>query len=106
MCSRDLGADLVLAWPTAEIAVMGAEGASKIIFRKEIGEAADKTAKLKEKVDEYQELFANPYLAAARGYVDMVIRPRETRKLVLNALETLQTKRETRPPKKHGNVPL
>jgi len=106
MCSRDLGADLVLAWPTAEIAVMGAEGASKIIFRKEIGEAADKAAKLKEKVDEYQELFANPYLAAARGYVDMVIRPRETRKLVLNALETLQTKRETRPPKKHGNVPL
>jgi acetyl-CoA carboxylase carboxyltransferase component len=85
---------------------MGAEGASKIIFRKEIGEAADKAAKLKEKVDEYQELFANPYLAAARGYVDMVIRPRETRKLVLNALETLQTKRETRPPKKHGNVPL
>ena len=106
MCSRDLGADLVLAWPTAEIAVMGAEGASKIIFRKEIGEAADKAAKLKEKVEEYQELFNNPYMAAARGYVDKVIQPSETRRLLLSALDTLKTKRETRPAKKHGNIPL
>jgi len=106
MCSTDLGADIVMAWPTAEIAVMGAEGASKIIFRKEIKDADDKAAKLKEKVEEYETLFNNPYVAASRGYVDMVIKPRQTRKMIISAIETLRTKRETRPPKKHGNIPL
>lgn len=106
MCSRDLGADLMMAWPTAQIAVMGAEGASKIIFRKEINEAADKKAALQEKVQEYEDLFANPYIAASRGLIDMLIRPRETRRRLINALETLLTKRETRPPKKHGNIPV
>jgi acetyl-CoA carboxylase carboxyltransferase component len=106
MCGKDLGADLVMAWPTAEIAVMGAEGASKIIFRKEIADAADKKAKLAEKVAEYEDLFNNPYVAASRAYIDMIIRPRDTRKMIINALETCRTKRETRPPKKHGNIPL
>jgi acetyl-CoA carboxylase carboxyltransferase component len=106
MCGKDLGADVVMAWPTAEIAVMGAEGASKIIFRKEIADAPDKKAKLAEKVSEYEDLFNNPYVAASRGYVDMIIRPRDTRKMIVNALETCRTKRESRPPKKHGNIPL
>jgi len=106
MCARDLGADIVMAWPTAEIAVMGAEGASKIIFRKEINDAEDKKAKLAEKVGEYEELFNNPYVAASRGYIDMVIRPAETRRMLISALETCRSKRETRPPKKHGNIPL
>lgn len=85
---------------------MGAEGASKIIFRKEIDAAEDKKAKLAEKVEEYRELFANPYVAASRGYIDMVIRPRESRRLIASALDTLRTKRESRPAKKHGNIPL
>jgi acetyl-CoA carboxylase carboxyltransferase component len=106
MCSRDLGADLLVAWPTAQIAVMGAEGASKIIFRNEINDAPDPKAKLKEKIEEYENLFANPYIAAAHGLIDMIIRPRETRRVVANALLTLLTKRETRPPKKHGNIPM
>jgi methylmalonyl-CoA decarboxylase subunit alpha len=106
MCARDLGADLVMAWPFAEIAVMGAEGASKIIFRKEIADAPDKKAALKEKVAEYEDLFANPYIAASRGYIDMVIAPRDSRKMIINALETCKTKREARPAKKHGNIPL
>lgn len=106
MCSRDLGADSVLAWPTAEIAVMGAEAASKVIHRREINEAADPKAKLEEKVSEYQELFYNPYVAATRGYIDAVIMPRDSRTHVIKALEMLRTKRETRPPRKHGNIPL
>jgi acetyl-CoA carboxylase carboxyltransferase component len=106
MCGKDLGADLVMAWPTAEIAVMGAEGASKIIFRKEINEAEDSKSKLAEKVTEYEELFNNPYVAASRGYIDMVIQPGETRRMIINAFETLRSKRETRPPKKHGNIPM
>jgi acetyl-CoA carboxylase carboxyltransferase component len=106
MCSRDLGADYVLAWPTAEIAVMGAEGAANIIHRREIAEAADPQAKLQEKIKEYQELFSNPYVAASRGYIDAVIRPRETRPKIIEALEILSTKRESRPPKKHGNIPV
>jgi len=106
MCARDLGADMVMAWPNAEIAVMGAEGASKIIFRKEINGADDKAAKLKEKVAEYEDLFANPYIAAERGYIDMVIRPADSRKLIANALDVCRTKREARPAKKHGNIPL
>jgi acetyl-CoA carboxylase carboxyltransferase component len=106
MCSRDLGADFVFAWPTAEIAVMGAEGATPIIFRKEIEAAPNPEAKEQEKIREYRDLLYNPYIAASRGYVDEVILPRESRPKIIKALELLSTKRETRPPKKHGNIPL
>ena len=106
MCSKDLGADFVFAWPTAEIAVMGAEGATPIIFRKEIGAAPDPEAKEREKIQEYRNLLYNPYIAASRGYVDDVILPRETRPKIIRALEILSNKRETRPPKKHGNIPV
>jgi len=106
MCSKHLGADFVFAWPMAEIAVMGAEGAANIIHRQEIQDAADKAAKRKEKIEEYQNLFSNPYIAAARGYVDAVIFPRETRTTLIKSLETIINKRETRPPKKHGNIPV
>jgi acetyl-CoA carboxylase carboxyltransferase component len=106
MCSKDLGADFVFAWPTAEIAVMGAEGATPIIFRKEIEAAPDPEAKKREKIQEYRNLLYNPYIAASRGYVDEVILPRETRPKIINALEILSAKRETRPPKKHGNIPV
>ncbi len=106
MCSRDLGADQVFAWPTAEIAVMGADGAANIIFRKEIEGADDPVAKRAEMIEEYKERFATPYVAAERGFVDIVIEPQETRPRLANALEMLATKRETRPAKKHGNIPL
>ena len=106
MCSKDLGADFVFAWPTAEIAVMGAEGATPIIFRKEIETAPDPEAKKQEKIQEYRNLLYNPYIAASRGYVDEVILPRETRPKIIKALELLSTKQETRPQKKHGNIPV
>ncbi|MDA8140810.1 MAG: methylmalonyl-CoA carboxyltransferase [Desulfobacteraceae bacterium] len=106
MSSRHLGADMVFAWPSAEIAVMGAEGAANIIHRKEIQSAADPKAKRQEKINEYRDLFANPYQAAGRGYVDAVIRPSETRSRLIDALEIMCTKREIRPPKKHGNIPV
>jgi len=106
MCSKDLGADRVYAWPTAEIAVMGAEGASEIVFRKEIKEAPDPKAALREKVDVYRREFANPYIAASRGFIDNIIEPKETRRLLIMALGALRGKRESRPPKKHGNIPL
>jgi acetyl-CoA carboxylase carboxyltransferase component len=106
MCAKELGADMVFAWPTAEIAVMGAEGAAKIIHRKEISEAEDKKAKLNEKITEYRDLFYNPYIAASRGLVDEVIIPSESRPKIIAALEMLATKRETRPAKKHGNIPV
>jgi acetyl-CoA carboxylase carboxyltransferase component len=106
MCAKDLGADMVFAWPTAEIAVMGAEGAANIIHRKEISESADPKAKLQEKIAEYRNLFYTPYIAAARGLVDEVIMPSDSRSKIINALEFLSTKRETRPPKKHGNIPM
>jgi methylmalonyl-CoA decarboxylase subunit alpha len=106
MSSRHLGADMAFAWPTAEIAVMGAEGAANVIHRKEIQAAADPLAKRKEKIQAYQELFSNPYSAAGRGYIDAVIRPSETRPRLIDALEIMCTKRELRPPKKHGNIPL
>jgi acetyl-CoA carboxylase carboxyltransferase component len=106
MCSKDLGADFVFAWPTAEIAVMGAEGATPIIFRKEIEAAPDPEAKEQEKIREYRDLLYNPYIAASRGYVDEVVLPRETRPKIIKALELLSTKRETRPSKKHGNIPV
>ncbi|WP_258360380.1 acyl-CoA carboxylase subunit beta [Moorella sulfitireducens] len=106
MCSRDLGADQVFAWPGAEIAVMGPDGAANIIFRKEIETAADPRATRAEKIAEYRRLFANPYVAAQRGYIDAVIDPRQTRPQLVQALELLSTKRENRPAKKHGNIPL
>ena len=106
MCSRHLGGDYIFSWPTAEIAVMGAEGAAKIIHRRAIKEAEDPNAKLQEKITEYRDLFANPYIAASRGYIDAVILPNETRPKIISALEALSTKRETRPPKKHGNIPV
>ncbi|MEJ5330754.1 MAG: carboxyl transferase domain-containing protein [Desulfobaccales bacterium] len=106
MCSRDLGADVVLAWPTAEIAVMGAEGAANVIFRREIQSAPDPEAKRQELIQHYQELLYNPYIAASRGFVDLVIVPRETRPRIIEALEVMSTKRESLPPKKHGNIPV
>jgi methylmalonyl-CoA carboxyltransferase 12S subunit len=106
MCGKDLGADRVFAWPTAEIAVMGAEGAAEIVFRKEISEASDKKAKRKELVEKYREAFSNPYVAAGRRLVDSVIEPAATRRHVAHALEYLGTKRELRPAKKHGLIPL
>jgi acetyl-CoA carboxylase carboxyltransferase component len=106
MCSRHLGADMTLAWPTAEIAVMGAEGAANVIFRREIQEAADPDAKKQEIIDNYRKAFYNPYVAASRGYIDAVIAPRETRGRLIEILETLSNKKETRPHRKHGNIPL
>lgn len=106
MCARSLGADQIIAWPSAEIAVMGPEGAANIIFRKEIAEAEDPVAVRQEKIDEYRERFANPYVAASRGYVDTVIDPAETRPYLIQSLEALATKKESRPGKKHGNFPV
>ncbi|MEW6622021.1 MAG: carboxyl transferase domain-containing protein [Bacillota bacterium] len=106
MCSRDLGADQVLAWPSAEIAVMGPEGAANIIFRKDIEESSDPVSTRGQKIKEYRDKFANPYVAAQRGYVDAVIEPALTRPYLANALEMLLTKREIRPAKKHNNIPL
>jgi acetyl-CoA carboxylase carboxyltransferase component len=106
MCSKDLGADIVLAWPTAEIAVMGAEGAANIIFKKEIDGSDDPKAKRQEKIEEYRELLYNPYIAASRGYIDGVIEPRYTRAQVIEAFEVLMTKRTALPPKKHGTIPM
>ena len=106
MCGKDLGADRVFAWPTAEVAVMGAEGAAEIVFRKEIQEAEDKAARRKELIARYREAFSNPYVAAGRRLVDAVIEPALTRHHVARALEYLGTKRELRPPKKHGLMPL
>ncbi|MFH1991610.1 MAG: carboxyl transferase domain-containing protein [Pseudomonadota bacterium] len=106
MCSKDLGADMAFAWPSAEIAVMGAAGACNIIHRREIKAAEDPAAKRKELVKEYEDLFSNPYCAASRGYIDAVIVPSETRPRLIDALEIMCSKRETLPPKKHGNIPL
>lgn len=106
MCSRSLGADQVFAWPGAEIAVMGPEGAADIIFRREISAAANPDEVREQKTKEYRRLFANPYVAAARGFVDAVIAPGETRSHLCRALEALQRKEEARPRKKHGNIPL
>ena len=106
MCCRGLGADRVVAWPTAEIAVMGAEGAAEIVFRREIDSAEDKEARRDELVNEYRDTFSNPYVAAGRRLVDDVIEPADTRKYLADALEALHTKRELRPQKKHGLIPL
>ena len=106
MGSKHLGADINLAWPTAEIAVMGAQGAVNILYRKEIAGAADPEAERAARIEEYTEKFANPYVAAERGYVDRVILPHETRLQLTRALRALRTKRASLPPKKHGNIPL
>lgn len=106
MCSKDLGADRVFAWPTAEIAVMGADGAVNVVFRKEIDEAEDPVAKREELVQLYKETFSTPFMAAARGLVDDIIDPAETRRHIADALEVLANKRVTRPYKKHGLGPV
>ncbi len=106
MCSKALGADRVVAWPTAEIAVMGAEGAAEIVFRHEIDAAENKVGRRKELIDRYRNTFANPYVAAGRRLVDDVIEPAETTKYLAQALAASSSKRELRPPKKHGLIPL
>ena len=106
MCARSMGADRVAAWPTAEIAVMGAEGAVNVLYRKEISESADPQATRQAKMNEYTEKFSNPYVAAARGLVDDVIEPADTRAYIALSLEILKSKREIRPEKKHGLIPL
>ncbi|MCJ7434383.1 MAG: methylmalonyl-CoA carboxyltransferase, partial [Anaerolineales bacterium] len=106
MSSKHIRSDVNLAWPTAEIAVMGPDGAVSIIFRKELEKAHDPVKKKAELVAEYKEKFANPYVAAERGYIDDVIRPSETRPRLINALEMLSNKRDSNPAKKHGNIPL
>jgi propionyl-CoA carboxylase beta chain len=106
MNSKHIGADMNYAWPSAEIAVMGAKGAAEIIFRKEIKEAEDKKAKWEEKEKEYAALFANPYNAAACGYVDEVIEPSKTREKLIKAFKMLENKVAHLPKKKHGNIPL
>jgi propionyl-CoA carboxylase beta chain len=106
MSSKHIRADFNFAWPTAEVAVMGPEGAVNIVFRKELEGAGDAEARREELIDDYRERFANPYVAAERGYVDDVIEPRRTRAVLADALETTLTKRERRPPRKHGNIPL
>jgi propionyl-CoA carboxylase beta chain len=106
MSSKHIRGDLNLAWPTAEIAVMGPKGAVEILFKKEISDAPDPAAALDQRVAEYTEKFANPYIAASRGYVDDIIDPRDTRPRLIDALDTLAGKRDTNPKKKHGNIPL
>ena len=106
MCSNHLKADFVLAWPTAEIAVMGPEGAANIIFRNEISNSPNPEEARKKKIEEYKEKFANPYVAAAYGYVDAVIEPLKTREFILHAIEISAQKKEDRPMKKHGIPPF
>jgi propionyl-CoA carboxylase beta chain len=109
MGSKHLGGDINLAWPTGQIAVMGADGAVDILYRRDLAAAADPDARAelrKRRITEYEDTLFNPYIAAERGYVDAVIRPAETRSQVTRALRALATKRQTLPPKKHGNIPL
>lgn len=106
MSSKHIRGDLNLAWPTAEIAVMGPEGAVEIINRRELAEADDPETLKKQRADEYREKFAHPYIAAARGFIDDIIEPHETRARLINALQVFQNKRDENPPKKHGNIPL
>jgi propionyl-CoA carboxylase beta chain len=106
MNSKHIRGDINLAWPAAEIAVMGPEGAIKVLYRRELAEAEEPDAARTELVEDYRDKFANPYVAASWGYVDDVIEPSETRPRLINALEMLQNKRDENPPKKHGNIPL
>jgi propionyl-CoA carboxylase beta chain len=106
MGSKHLGGDVNLAWPTAQIAVMGAPGAVSILHRRELAAAANPEQLRAQRTTQYEDTLANPYAAADRGYIDAVIRPAETRTAITRALISLRTKRETLPPKKHGNIPL
>ena len=106
MNSKSIGADLAYAWPSAELAVMGPEGAVEIVYRRDLAEAADPVGRRRELVDEYTERYANPYAAAERGYVDDVIDPAETRRVLVRSLALLTSKREELPKRKHGNMPL
>jgi propionyl-CoA carboxylase beta chain len=106
MASKHIRADVNYAWPTAEIAVMGPEGAVDIVYKRDLDKAKDKAKMRAEKIEEFREKYSNPYVAAERGYLDAVIQPHETRKKIIDALEMLQTKRDKNPPKKHGNIPL
>jgi propionyl-CoA carboxylase beta chain len=106
MSSKHIRADFNFAWPTAEVAVMGPEGAVNIVFRKELEQAEDPARRREELIESYKAEFANPFAAAERGYVDDVIEPRRTRPVLVDALETALSKRERRPPRKHGNIPL
>jgi propionyl-CoA carboxylase beta chain len=106
MNSKHVRGDYSVGWPTAEIAVMGPKGAAEILFRRDIAEAQDPEAKLDQVVTEYREKFADPYHAASRGFLDDVIDPPDTRPRLISALQTLLTKRDSNPPKKHGNIPL
>ncbi len=106
MSSKHIRGDYNVAWPTAELAVMGPKGAVEILFRREIADTPDPQRALDAKIAEYREKFAHPYIAAGRGYLDDIIDPRETRPRLIDALDTLRTKRDRNPPKKHGNIPL
>jgi propionyl-CoA carboxylase beta chain len=106
MGSKHIRTDINFAWPSAEIAVMGPEGAVNIVYRRELAAAGDGDALRREKVDEFRERFANPFVAAERGFIDAVIEPRETRPRVIRALRMLENKVDTMPRKKHGNIPL
>jgi acetyl-CoA carboxylase carboxyltransferase component len=106
MNSKHLRADVAFAWPTAEIAVMGADGAVNVVFRREIDKAADPETRRAELIQEYRDKFSTPYAAAERGFIDDVIEPAETRPRLIKALRMLSTKRESIPARKHGNIPL
>ena len=106
MGSKHLGADINLAWPTSQIAVMGAQGAVNILYRRDLAAAEDPESRRAELIENYAHTLANPYIAAERGYIDAVIRPSETRAQITRALRALRTKRASLPPKKHGNIPL
>jgi len=106
MNSKHIRGDMNLAWPIAEIAVMGPKGAVEVLFRKEIAEAEDPQATTDAHIENYREIFANPYIAAAHGFIDDVIDPRDTRPRLISALDMLRDKRDENPPKKHGNIPL
>ncbi|MDZ4246608.1 MAG: carboxyl transferase domain-containing protein, partial [Dehalococcoidia bacterium] len=106
MGTKSMGADIMFAWPTAEVAIMGAEGAVPLLYKKELAEAEDKDAVRKQKIEEYRNTFNTPYYAASRQLVDIIIRPQETRPFLINALELLKDKIEEFPGRKHGNIPL
>jgi propionyl-CoA carboxylase beta chain len=106
MSSKHIRTDFNYAWPTAELAVMGPEGAVNILYKRELDEAADKIAARSEKIAEFREKFANPFVAASHGFLDEVIQPRQTRRKLITALRNLESKRDRNPPKKHGNIPL
>jgi len=106
MSSKHIRTDFNYAWPSAEIAVMGPEGAVNILYKRELDAAKDPNAARAEKVEEFRKKFANPYIAAGAGFIDEIIRPRETRKKLISALKNLDNKRDKNPPKKHGNIPL